>query len=956
MLSIKNLKSNSGGAGAVARYCAHRTDAEKGIGYYADAAPSAWHGAGADALGLAGRVDRDDLVRVLEGRLPDGTDLATRGNRQHYRRLGVDLTFSAPKSVSLQALAGGDERILTIHDHAVQKALDLVEREVLTARRGQGGAAREYTGSLIAATYRHEDSRPVNGHVDPQLHTHCILANATQRADGTWSAMDLQFGAHSGLMHLADAHYKNELARALRQIGYDLRRTPDGFELAHVTDAQINRFSQRRKQIDAALESRGLTRDTSDATDRMLANLATREDKSQHDKSGQRWVWRQEAREAGIVLDRPAGGSAVPAHDLSVEAVKSATRHLAERETVFLRDALRLESLHAGMGDTDLSGVDRAIEAKAGGLLVAGDNTYTTRDALHREQELLGRARAGAGKVEALMTQEAAALHIAQREAAQGFRYSDGQRQALALGLTSVDRVTGIVGAAGAGKTTAMRGLVEAAHARGWVVIGIAPSAKARDELESAGAEVNRTVAAFLACEHGYDDHRLVMLDEAGMVSARDMDALFAKLEREGGRLVLVGDPHQLKAVEAGQPFAQLIETGAMTHARIDEIKRQTDPALRAIAQAFARGDAAGATEKARDYMVRAEIARDPKTVHKRGQDGKPIPTTEERRAAIARVTTETYLSLSAEERERTLVLSGANAVRSHVNAEIRAGLQERGEVSRTEVRIRALDQADVTREKATQAESYKAGMVVRLEAGKRRARHAIDYEVSRIDGNRVVLRAPDGTEKVWNPACEKPTGVYAPRNMMLAAGDRIMFRENQGRGDEKIVNGQTATIARLEHDPDGGTAIMARLDDGREIKLDPRKNHRIDYGWCRTIHAAQGATVDHVIVAGEASRVATAETAYVACSRERESLRIVTDDPQRLQKSWETWAAKRHALAAARETSTPDLSRLPSLRAAAAHELGRAGDLVQAREARRLMERAVPTSAAWRHAAELDR
>ena len=955
MLSIKNLKSNSGGAGAVARYCAHHANS-RGVGYYADAAPSAWHGAGATALGLTGPVERDDLMRVLEGRLPDGTDLATRGNRKHDRRLGVDLTISAPKSVSLQALAGGDERILTIHDHAVQKALDLVEREVLTARRGQGGAAREYTASLIAATYRHEDSRPVNGHVDPQLHTHCILANATQRADGTWSAMDLQFGEHSILMHLADAHYKNELARALRQLGYTLRRTPDGFELAHVTEAQIARFSQRKEQIDAALESRGLTRDTSDATDRMLANLATREDKSQQGKSGQRWVWRQEAREAGIVLDRPAGGYAVTAPDLSVEAVKAATRHLAERETVFSRGALRLESLQAGMGDTDLSGVDRAIEAKAGGLLDAGDNTYTTRDALHREQEILSRARAGAGTVEALMTAEAAALHIAQREAAQGFRYSDGQRQALALGLTSVDRVTGIVGAAGAGKTTAMRGLVEAAHGRGRTVIGIAPSARSRDELESAGAEVNRTVAAFLACEHGYDDHRLVMLDEAGMVSAKDIDALFAKLEREGGRLVLVGDPRQLKAVEAGQPFAQLIETGAMTHARIDEIQRQTDPALRAIAQAFARGDAAGATEKARDYMVRAEIALVPKTDHKRDQDGKPIPSTEERRSSIARATAEAYLSLSAEERERTLVLSGTNAVRSQVNAQIRAGLQERGEVSRTEVRIRVLNKADLTREKATQVESYRAGMVVRLEAGKRRVRHATDYEVSRIDGNRVVLRVPDGTEKAWNPACEKPAGVYAPRDIMLAAGDRIIFRENQGRGDEKIVNGQIATIARVERGPDGGTAITARFDDGRELKLDPRKNHRIDYGWCRTVHSAQGATVDHVIIAGEASRVATAETAYVACSRERESLRIVTDNPARLQKSWEIWSAKRHALAVARETSTPDRSQLPSLRAAAARELGRAGDLAQAREAGLLMERAAPTSAAWQHAAELDR
>ncbi len=957
MLSIKNLKSNSGGAGAVARYCEHRADSSHGVGYYSgDGAPSAWHGAGAAALGLSGPVDRDDLVRVLEGHLPDGTDLTTRGNRADDRRLGVDLTFSAPKSVSLQALAGGDERIMAAHDRAVRKALDLVEREVLTARRGKGGAAHEVTGSLVAATYRHEDSRPVNGHVDPQLHTHCIVANATRRADGTWAAMDLQFGEHSVLMHLADAHYKNELAREIQAMGYSIRRTGDGFELAHISDEQIARFSQRREQIDAALESRGLTRETSDARDRVLANLATREDKTQDDQSGQRWLWRQEARDAGIVLDHPPAGDTITSPDLSHEAVKSGTRHLAERKTVFRRDALRLEALKAGMGNTDLDRVDRAIEAKAGGLLDAGGNTYTTRDALHREQEILSRARAGQGQARQLMTPEAAALHIEQREASQGFRYSDGQRQALKLGFTSTDTVTGIVGAAGAGKTTAMSGLIEAAHDRGLEVIGIAPSAKARNELESAGAEINRTVASFLAREHDYNENRFVILDEAGMVGAKDMDALMRKLDQEGGRLVLVGDPRQLKAVEAGQPFAQLIETGAIAHATIDEIKRQVDPELRAIAQAFARGDAAGATAKAMAYTIEAQITLDPAVAHARDPNGNEKTTPQERRSGLARTTAEAYLSLSAEERAKTLVLSGTNTVRQQVNAQIRAGLQERGEVSRDEVRIPALDKAGLTREKATQAESYRAGMVVRLEAGKGRNRHATDYEVSRIDGNQVVLRALGGTEKAWNPAKEKAAGVYAPRNLTLAAGDQIIFKENQGRGDDRIVNGQTATIEHVDPDRDGGTQVLARLDDGREVTLDPRQNHRIDYGWCRTVHAAQGATVDHVIVAGEACRVATAETAYVACSRERKRLQIVTDNPQRLQQSWETWAEKQHALTAGRETSIPDRSQLQSLRAAAARELGRAGDLAQAREAGHRMQRAAPAPAVSRHAAELDR
>ena len=926
MLSIKNLKCNT--AHAVARYCEHTAD--RGVGYYqaSGGAPSSWHGAGAEALGLSGPVDRDDLVRVLEGKLPDGSDLSARGNRAHDRRLGVDLTISAPKSVSLQALAGGDDRILTAHDHAVKKALDLVEREVLTARRGKGGVAHEHTGSLIAATYRHEDSRPVNGHVDPQIHTHCIVANATQRADGTWSAMDLQFGEHSVLMHLADTHYKNELALELQKAGYGIRRTEDGFELEHISDEQIARFSQRRDQIDAALAERGQTRESASAAERANANIATREGKQQIDGDAQRWEWRQEAREAGVALDRPAEGLATAPSDLSHESVKSGTRHLAERETVFSRDAVRLEALKAGMGDTSLAGVDRAIDAKSGGLLDVGDGKFTTRDALHREQEILQRARAGQGKVEALMTESEASAYISQREVSQGFKYSDGQRDALMLGLTSADRYAGIVGAAGAGKTTAMSGLVEAARAQGIEVIGVAPSAKARSELESAGAEVNRTTASFLAHEHDHNPRRLVILDEAGMVSARDMDALMRKLDQEGGRLLLVGDPRQLKAVEAGTPFAQLIETGAMAHATIDEIQRQVDPDLRAIAQSFARGDAAGATAKARDYMVAARIeaqAQDPAK-----------PTIQERRTAIARETSRTYLDLPADERARTLVISGTNDVRSRANHHIREGLKDRGEVSRDEIKIQALDKADLTREKATHAESYKAGMAVRLEErgadGKWEAR---EYRVTGVEGDRVHLRDAAGVEKTWNPAKEKAAGVYQPREMGIAAGDQIIFRENQGRGDDRITNGQTATVTKAG--PDG---IEVRFDNGRSGTMDPARGQTVDYAWCRTAHAAQSATVDRVIVAGEASRVATAETAYVACSRERASLTIVTDNAERLQRSWEKWADKQHARDAARDTADPNPNRLVDLRAEAAAELGRAGDLAAAREARTDRER----------------
>ena len=914
MLSIKNLKG-AGGPGAVVGYLEHRREPGSAApaGYYeGDGAPSFWHGKGAAELGLAGAVDGQELAGLLSGQVA-GQDLRERGGAGASRRLGVDLTFSAPKSVSLAALAAGDARLLAAHDRAVREALDFIEKEVVTARCGKGGFQSERTGNLISGVYRHEDARPVDGVVAPQLHSHACLVNATRRADGTWVALDLQFGDRAVLMHTADAIYKNHLAREAQEMGYPIRRTADGFELAHVTDAQIAAASPRKGQVDAALAERGLDRDTASAAERTGAALATREGKKQIGNIGQRWQWREFAR--SIALEAyPQGQDATPA-DLTQEAVRAAVRHLSERETVFSKDQLILETLKAGCGNAGaVDAIRAALINGAGGLIDVGNGQYTTRDALLREQAILSRVRAGHGQAQPLMIPQDAAAFIQRREAAQGFQLTDGQRTALALALTSEDKINVVVGAAGAGKTTAMSAAVAAYREAGFEVVGIGPSAKARDELAGAGADTNHTLSAWLAKDHEHNDNRLIILDESGMVSAADMDRLVAKLEQEGGRLLLVGDPQQLAAVEAGSPMAQIIQTRAAPMARIDEIQRQRNQALRAVAQAFADGKAADAVQAARPYMREAHIeAASPDK-----------PTTAERRAAIARDTAEAYLSLSPDERARTLVLSGTNAVREAVNARIREALQECGQVSRDETQITTLRKADLTRERAARAESYELGMVVRLKRG----RETTDYTVDRTEGERVILRGSDGAEKRWNPAREKAQGVYGARALALAAGDEVIFKENQRIGDAKITNGASGRVTRTETD-----TVTVTLSDGRTITLDAARGHAMDYGWCRTIHSSQGATVDRVIVGGEASRVATAESAYVACSRARHALQIITDNLDRLEKSWGKWAERKTALQATHADHQHDLSVLEAARAEAAAELGEAGDLAQARD-----------------------
>lgn len=929
-LKVRKGQTAHAAAEAVANYAreeqAHGVTREGQPGYYAKAdTPSRWIGEGAKALGLEGAVRRDDLIEVLQGRLPNGTDLSKRGGREADRRMGTDLTISAPKSFSLLAIAGSDPRLAGLWDEAVDVAAKVIEREVIVARQGHGGTQVAQTGSMVCAAYTHQDARTVDGFADPDLHTHMLLMNATQRTDGTWVARDLAFGDRNVLRMTADFAMKAHLAKRLQELGYKVRITQDGFEIEGITQAQIDAFSRRTGQVDTALESQGLTREASTGNQRDVATLGTREGKTKLSRIEHTYEVRERVRTEGLDLDaltrKAQAHGPIETADLTTEAIKSAARHLGERESVFGKNATRLEALKAGMGGTTLEQIDASIQVPTqAGLIAVGGDRITTRDALYREQEILARVRAGHGQAAPLMTADDADAYIGRREGSQGFPYSNGQRAALALSLTSPDRVIGVVGAAGAGKTTSMFGTVEAARARGYEVVGIAPSAAASHELQSAGADDTRTLASLLASKQTEDQQRIYILDEAGMVSGRDMDALLRRVDAEGARLLLVGDPRQLSAVEAGSPFQQMLETGAVGYATIDEIQRQRDPALREIAQAFAKGEAAQGAALARPYMHDVQI-------QKEGDK----PTTQEKRAAIAEATATDYLGRDRETRARTLVVSGTNDLRRQINQQIREGLREQGAVSQESVTVTALDKAGLTREQQARAESYRPGMVIRLEEGRGRDRHPVEYSVQEVKGNTVAMTNREGDTREWNPAKARPAGVYQPRDMELSPGDKIVFRENQ-RGVDRIRNGESATIDRLED----GKAV-ARLDSGKEIALDPSQGQTVDYGWCRTIHASQGATVDNVIVAGEASRTATAQTAYVAASRERETLTVYTDHAAALEKTWAQVAQREHALSAAKTSHVLDIESLETLRTEAARDLGRAGDLARARDARPL-------------------
>ena len=1013
-LTVRKGQSARAAAEHVANYAReeqpHGVSREGQPGYYSKAdTPSRWMGEGARALGLEGEVRREDLIEVLQGHLPNGEDISSRGGRKAERRMATDLTVSVPKSVSILAIGGSDPRIEGLLWDAVEYTGKFIEKECIVARRGHGGTDVEHTGKMVCAGYQHNDARMVDGMADPDWHLHMLIMNITQRSDGTWVARDLSFGERNVLRMTADYAMKAYLAKRLQELGYKVRMTKDGFEIEGITQEQIDALSRRTGQVDAKLESQGLTRETSTTNQRDAANLGTREGKTKLGRLDHAYQVRGRIRDVGLDLDaltkEAMENGPTDRHDLNSEAVASAARHLGERESVFSKNMTRLEALKAATTNVTLDTVDAAIAANAAGLIDVGGDKLTTRDALYREQEILARARAGAGTVAALMPSAAAEAFISEQERRQGFSYTKGQREALALALTTTDRVTGVRGAWGAGKTTSMKGLTRAAHDLGVATIGLAPTTRAASELESAGTQDIRTIASWLMTkpELGADgtqirnENRLIILDEAGMVSSEDMDRVMKKLDAEGGRLLLVGDPQQLRAVAAGTPFEQMLKTGAIRYAEVDEVQRQRDPRLREMAQVWARGDAVAAVEIAQEYMRTVAIteqdwaaagkeAPDKSQERVGGDDIKPtdamvrlaeetgmdapaeatfrevrewldahvekklgfdeqrreapekkttIPR-EVRQAAIAREAAQTYLSKDRARREDTIMMAATNRLRMAINRHVREGLKARGEVGGQEVTVRALDKSQMTHEALARAESYirKEGdpeIIVRLQEGRGKNRREVDYKVAGVEKGRVMLEDPDGKVKSWNPATAIRPGVFTAREMAVAPGDEISFRDNVGRkgAPDRIDNGTLGKVVGIDK-----RGIEVALDDGRQVFLDPNKNHVMDHGWAITVHKAQGAGRGRVIYAAESiGQEAIAQLAGVACTREKDDIEIITDDTEKLSKAMGKWATHETAIAATKSQRIADLDTLKSLRAQAAEALGRAGDLSRARD-----------------------
>ncbi len=879
-------------------------------GYYAkeDAAhkeASAWAGRGAEALGLSGPVDPERFRSVLEGEVPGGRRLGRKeidGSITH--RPGRDVTLSAPKSVSLMAMVGGDERIVEAHDKAVVATLGWIEKNAIETRMrdpATGAMVRAGDQKMVAATFRHDTSR----NLDPQLHTHAVVANMVQGEDGKWRTM-VDDGLFNGKMAIG-AIYRAELAQGLKGLGYGIGKThADGrFEIEGVTREVIDAFSTRRAEIEAAMAERGMGESKDNPHLAARAALMTRAAKRDIDRGELGRSWQRQAKALGFSASKVRSQARKAERGLlgpdlfagpgyaAGDAAAWAVAHLAERQAVFGHADLLAATLAREPGAVTVDAAERAIAAlERDGALHAARGLdhgrhWSTDAALARESETIALMRAGQGAEKTVMRR-----WVAETKLHRG-RLNEGQKEAVKTILAGKDRVVAVQGYAGTGKTTMLKRLRALAASRGYRTVGLAPSASAAKTLAGESGIDSETLQRYLARHDGIAHGRgtaaglrklraanaktMLVVDESSLASSEQMrNLLRIATALRLPRVVLVGDEKQLGAVEAGKPFEQLKAAGMQT-AVMDDILRQRDAELKAAVRASLTGDVKGAFAKLGDNTRQVEYGE------------------------LGDETARQWLNLSPEQRERTGVIAPTRALRDAINATIRDGLVAEGAISGPARPGEKLVARDLTRAQMARASNYNIGNTViftrpyktlGVEKGDER-------RVARFvhNGHTVVLADARGNETEWRPymiaGAKGGVEVYRSEAMELRRGDKVRFTRNDPASG--LTNGETATVESVER---GG--VRLRLENGTVTKLgnrDPQLRH-IDRAFAATVHAFQGRTVDRIVAALPAAnpKLTDQRAFYVAISRARDTALLVTDDAHKLADQLERATGERLA------------------------------------------------------------
>jgi len=889
MLTIRAM---SDGTGYSARHLQHSD-------YYAEGerVTGQWQGRGAEMLGLAGEVQSQQFEALRQGLDPQsGMFLRQRhsadrtaadGSTQSRGRNLYDFTISAPKSVSIMAKLGGDARLVEAHRKAVHEALKELECHAASRIRVDGANDNRITGNLALAVYHHDTSREL----DPQLHTHAVAANLTyDGAEGRWKALQAS-GVYEQRAYFTEV-YRNALAREVRSLGYEIddRRNSKGknlgFEIKGVSDELLEKYSQRSEQRDRAIaefvESKG--RQPSDNEIAVLVR-ESRADKlieistaEVHSRQTARLTREESLNLEQIretVLERPQ--TQRPELERAYHSLDYAKEHVFERVSVALDHELLTEALRHGRGRIDLSELKGEFSlAESNADILRAGKEVATRESLDRERDMIERINRGIGQFEPLGRKH---------EFASSTFLRPEQKQAIESVLDSRDLAVNIRGAAGTGKTATLQELQHGLEESGREVLAVAPTMSAVEELQKVGFSDAITVERLLQSQSARTDlfAKALIVDEAGMVSGRQMSELLKLAGQQSTRIIFSGDTKQIRSVEASDALRVLERESHLKSVSLSEVQRQTAQGYRDAIQELRRDP-----ERGFDKLEQIGAVRE-------------VPWSD-RAQAVQQAYSQAQANGNGQTRS-ALVVAATHEEIGHITEAIRAERTRTGELGQSTSHQHNVPLNWTSAEKSD-VRNYAEGQVLEFHrAIKGVARHE-SLEVMGVENSRVVARNAHGEERQLTAKQAKCFEVHERRPIELAPNDKLLLMANRREPGFRATNGELVTVSRV----DGQGRI--HLQDGRSL---PENYKQFTHGYAVTAHRSQGKSVDSVVISADGMRK---ELFYVAASRGRESITIVTSDRDLLRESVGRSVARQSASELSRKAHEPSLERLkPSLR-----------------------------------------
>jgi len=830
-----------------------------------------WFGVGAEKLGLSGKVGAEAFLRLCENRHPASGEALTQrhntirvdetGSTAANRRIFYDFTISPPKSVSVAALVGADERILEAHAQAVRLAMREFEAFATTrVRIGKADYDRS-TGNFVAAAFTHDTSRAL----DPHLHTHCIIFNATfDAAENRWKA--LQNYELLRARKFAENVYYHELARKLRGLGYEIRNLTRGdFQIEGISDDICERFSKRHTQIDEAIKkllAEKPERGGGNLMDmRELIATAERARKQKElNRDGKRALWNVQMSqgERDALRQLPNRSEKITGNRLSVgESVQWAEDHLFDRNSVVLECQLWQQALERGRGENfSIAEVKEFTRRRPYIRNSERPAEVTLREVLSREMEIVQTVKDGAGNCRPLVEHSYTANP----------KLDEEQRLALDALLRSTNAVSLFRGGAGTGKSFVLRELVQQVRQSGRPVVVLAPQRQQIVDMERAGFPSPTTVTNFLL-KHELAEHAVIVVDEAGQIGGRQMSKLLRLARARNARVILSGDTRQHGAVEASDALLAIERYSGIKPVELHTIRRQ-DPAL---------GRSKKESSEIKRYRKAVEAAAAGKLAESFERLDKMGAVVSCGLGEQANKLADEYVRLT-EEKASAVVVSQTWAEVHRVNSKVRDGLKGKGLLGANDVMVQALDKLDLTNAQKRDKRFYPPDAVIVFNQKVRQAEPGMRGKLTTIRECGIFVEIDGNDVLVSNKVLDKIT-VCLPREIPVAQGDRLHLKANRKLASgARVTNGELVAVKSVHADGN------IELNDGRILDKTFRE---FLPGYAVTSYGSQGKTVDYVLFSDSTVKAATnAQQWYVTISRGRRGVRIFTPDKEQLREN----------------------------------------------------------------------